>query len=637
MIDQLDNLTARFDKDKVNITISDRTYCMSGAFPSSIQVGDMEILAAPIGLRAKFDGQEEPWDLPHTVFVSNDGEQLVYTAQQAAGNTALNARIKVEQDGLIWIDMMMIPFGRWITYHRQEDLTLPRLNSLKLEIPLTTEAAELYHYWPILSSGIDQTAQINNSGAVPAEGFAIPLKPTLWLGKEECGLAFYMESMKNAQPADPEKFFCVRREGNAVILSIDLLDSMPKSWQNRRDSWSDPLEPVEFSFGMQATPVKPYKRLKDFEHVMCREWYDLDHFTDEEMDQYAAELESLGVKWHSMHEAWTMIQNYGLSWDEDYFRKLVNTLHRHGIKVMAYFGYEFSTMVPSWFEKKDLYLLKAANGRLRGGWQRLPHQRDYMVCYAGGYSEEVLERVAHVLDDYGVDGIYTDGTYVPWECANEAHGCGYRDENGVLHETYPMRKVREHVKKLYKIVHDRGGIIEAHMSSCCAPMLLAFADTYFDGEHIQELYAENTAEIMNTAAMRSEFSGHNFGLPFQFLSNTDTYLKGCGIMLLHNAVTKVYGDNPTARLQEAAVLWKIMDDFGADDARFVGYWKDECPVHSDTEHVLASAWIGEKGILIVIVNLTGKQTAVHISVGEETRELIVEPLIPYFEIFSEKG
>ena len=329
-----------------------------------------------------------------------------------------------------------------------------------------------------------------------------------------------------------------------------------------------------------------------------------------------------------------MIQNYGLAWDEEHFKSVVNALHNAGIKVMVYFGYECSTMVPSWFEKKDNYLMKAPDGRIRGGWQRLPHQRDYMVCYAGDYSEIMLERVAYVMDEYGVDGIYTDSTYIPQDCANESHGCGWRDENGQLHTSGPVRKLREHVKKLYEVVHSRGGIVEAHQSSCCSPMLLAFADSYFDGEHIQHLFASQSGSFMNTGAMRSEFTGVNFGVNFQFLSITKTYLEGCGIMLLHNSSTKVYGNNVMDRLKEASEIWRTMDNFGADTAAFTGYWQEGCPARADTDGVLVSAWSKPGATLAVAVNMTGQPQTASVYCVSDSRSLELAPLKPVFIEFS---
>ncbi len=631
----LKRLSAEYHDNKVYVSVSGRDYTMHGAFPSSIEVGGEEILAAPVCLRAEYSGRSEAWDEPHIVKVSQSAQETLYTVQQSAGNAFMNARVKIEQDGLVWIDMMMVPFGRWITYRRGEDLTAPTLTSLKLEIPLKRETAELYHYWPILASGIDQTAQINNSGALTEEGLSLPVKPVLWLGREEKGFAFYMESPKNTQPKDMNSVYSVRTEGDTVYITIDLLDSMPCDWaKNGPDSWYTPLEPVEFSFGMQATPVKPYVRNKEFERVFHRNWEDVAMIPEEELAGYARSLKEYGVKWHTFHEDWSMIQNYGLAWDEEHFRRVVNALHAQDIKVMVYFGYECSTMVPSWFEKKDNYLMKAPDGRIRGGWQRLPHQRDYMVCYGGDYSEVMLERVAYVMDNYGVDGIYTDSTYIPQDCANESHGCGWRDENGELHTSWPVRKLREHVKKLYEVVHSRGGIVEAHQSSCCSPMLLSFADSYFDGEHIQHLFASQSGSFMNTGAMRSEFTGVNFGVNFQFLSITKTYLEGCGIMLLHNGCTKVYGSNGMERVKQASEIWNIMDSFGTDDARFDGYWQESCPVVSDQEGVLVSAWTRHDGsVLAVAVNMTEETATVGLNAGEKKRSIEIAPKIPVFVQF----
>jgi len=628
----LKRLSAEYQKEKVYVGVSGREYTMKGAFPESIKVEGKEILAAPIALRAKYSGGEQPWDEPHIVKVGQSAQETLYTVQQSAGNAFLNARVKIEQDGLIWVDMMMVPFGRWITYRRGEDLTVATLTSLKLEIPLKKEVAELYHYWPILASGIDQTAQINNSGALTEKGLSLPVKPVLWLGREEAGFAFYMESPKNTQPADKDKVYSVRTEGDTVYITIDLMDSMPRDWARyKQDSWYTPLEPVEFSFGMQATPVRPYVRNKEFERVFHRNWKDVSSMSEQQLAEYCLALKKYGVKWHTFHEDWSMIQNYGLAWDEEHFKSVVNALHNAGIKVMVYFGYECSTMVPSWFEKKNNYLMKAPDGRIRGGWQRLPHQRDYMVCYAGDYSEIMLERVAYVMDEYGVDGIYTDSTYIPQDCANESHGCGWRDENGQLHTSWPVRKLREHVKKLYEVVHSRGGIVEAHQSSCCSPMLLAFADSYFDGEHIQHLFASQSGSLMNTGAMRSEFTGVNFGVNFQFLSITKTYLEGCGIMLLHNGCTKVYGSNGMERVREASEIWETMDDFGTDDARFDGYWQESCPVKSDHEGVLVSAWTNHNGdVLAVAVNMTEEKQQVRVTGMDMIHVVDIEPKIPKF-------
>ena len=107
----LKRLSAEYQKEKVYVGVSGREYTMKGAFPESIKVEGKEILAAPIALRAKYSGGEQPWDEPHIVKVSQSAQETLYTVQQSAGNAFLNARVKIEQDGLISVQFLAPPQG----------------------------------------------------------------------------------------------------------------------------------------------------------------------------------------------------------------------------------------------------------------------------------------------------------------------------------------------------------------------------------------------------------------------------------------------------------------------------------------------------------------------------------------------
>ena len=200
-------------------------------------------------------------------------------------------------------------------------------------------------------------------------------------------------------------------------------------------------------------------------------------------------------------------------------------------------------------------------------------QRDYTVCYKGDYSDTMIERVKFVMDVLKVDGIYTDGTYVPWECANENHGCGYRDKEGKLHYSYPIFAVREHVKKLYQAVHEREGIIDTHQSSCCLMATLAYADSYFDGENIQGMLREDISKL-RLDTFRAEFTGNNMGIPCNFISYTDeryTLRMIAGITLLHNVYPRA---NRIEDIDFISNIWKIYDSFGVQEAQWCPYWQN---------------------------------------------------------------
>lgn len=270
----------------------------------------------------------------------------------------------------------------------------------------------------------------------------------------------------------------------------------------------------------------------------------------------------------------TVIQNWGRPQDEERFKKFVEKCHGLGMKVMVYFGYEYSSLVPEFYDNARDYLIRTPDGSFTGGWQRKPWQRDFMVCYGGGYSDEMIKRVEHVMDDYGVDGIYTDGTFVPWECANEAHGCGFRDENGQLHPTFPLLAVREHVKKLYEAIHKRGGILDTHQSSCCIMPTLSFCDSYYDGENIQGLL-KNNPEVMTPDSFKAEFFGYNLGIPCNFIAYSgENYPMSypAGFSLVHNVFPR-----PSQRwdLPYMAEIWKLFDEYELNDAEWTPYFKNE--------------------------------------------------------------
>lgn len=619
-----------FDNGMAQLRFSGRTYDMRGAFPASITVAGQEILAAPIGLRAGFSGREGVWhDLSGHVY-EQGAEEAVYSAREGTENILLNARVRVEHDGLVWLDMAIIPFGRW---RGGLENIKPRLTGLQLDIPLKREVAQLFHFWPNQEDGIVQVHDVCNSGALPADGLRLPFKPCVWLGREEAGLAAYIETDEHIEVSDRDSIWQVTMNGDAATLSLHLLDAMPRVWQGREDQWGDPLMPLCFSIGLQATPVKPFQVPQQFDrcfHTDARRVYAMD---TAELDEHFQKLAALGVKWRTLHEDWSDIQNYGQPPDADKLRLIIQTAHRHGIKMMTYFGYEMSSLAPQWVEKSDDWLIRMKGGTWAGGWQRMPWQRAYMVCYHSGYSQVQLDRVAHAMDTYGIDGVYVDNAYIPWGCANAKHGCGYTDADGDRHHTFPLQALRAHVKKLHALVHARGGIVEAHQSGSVIPMLLAYADSTFDGEQIQDEFAQDAARYALEGAIRSEFTGRPLGVPMQFLQIAEDYTKGSSLMLLFNVLSKAYNRQGIERAEQASRIWRTLDAFGAENAAFRSYWQG-APVTADNPHVLCSVWEKDGSALAVAVNLGKAAVDCVLSGYGQTKSVHAEPLAPVFVAFD---
>lgn len=569
------------------------------SFPTRVVTQEEDILYAPVKFVPVFGDKEEEWKDFSALEFSKDDEKAVFITSSTAGNVVLNSTVTVEYDGFVKIDLKVMSY--W-SFSKENE---PKLTGLYMDIPVKKEYAALMHYWPNDKQSIIPNGKVMNSGKTV--DMVLPFKPYVSLGNNEVGLGVFCgESTKNFVLDDEDKCILITDMGDYVNIRLRILDYMAENWQGRRDKWTKTLKPLTYTVGFHATPVKPMRK---GDEVYKMTQMDKGAKTFQETGKidydFLEKIKKADVKWLILHEAWTAVQNFGMPYNEEIFKKFVEECHGRGIKVMVYFGYEYSTYHPQWNEKAEDYLIKTVDGEFTGGWQRLPHQRAFMVCYNGDYSDVMIERVKYVMDELGVDGIYTDGTYVPWECANTNHGCGYTDSKGTLHTTIPLLAVREHVKKLYEEVHKRGGIIDTHQSSCCIMPTLAFCDSYYDGESIQGNLKKEDMSFLNMDSFRAEYMGHNFGIPANFIAYTmdkDRPMSALSsLTLLHNVHCRpvaIHREDDVNDLEYVSKIWKIFDDYKLNDAEWHPYWKNEI-VKADGENAYVSCYEGEKGLVAV--------------------------------------
>ncbi len=602
------------EKTKITAEVWNRTVEFDKSiFPTSVKVAGKEILYAPIRLNAEFSDIKGEWDKHEVIFIEKNEEKAVYTVTQTAENLIVNATVTIEFDGFIKVDFQLLPFWTFC------DDNKPRLTHLSLDIPVKNEFSTLMHYWPNCESGVCLSQKVINSYATPNGESSFMFKPYLWTGWEYGGFGFICESDKGFEIDDKNKCMTITRTDEYTNMHIAILDNMPLDWQDRADDWGNTIKPICFSFGFQATPVKPFNE-KHLEEWRAFHLYDVPKYPIFEKvmgngDTLIEKIAESGAKWIILHEDWTVIQNYGLPENEGKFKTFVKDCHNLGLKVMTYFGYELSTLYPYFNDVCDEYLNKNTKGNFVGGWQRPPMQRDFTVCYNGPYSDVMIERVIHVMDNYGVDGIYTDGTYVPWECANEAHGCGYRDNNGELKYRYPVFAVREHAKKLYSEVHKRGGIIDTHQSSCCLMATLGFADSYFDGENIQT-FINDDIKNLKMVAFRAEFLGLNMGIPCNFITYISMELIA-GITLIHNVYPRA---NNIKDLPYISHIWKTYDNFGTASAQWIPYYENS-EITTDTENTYISYYKRDGKLLLVVTSYDEKCECLEIKLDKEYKAI----------------
>lgn len=594
-------VTARADPGGAEVATWGRKHRFANsALPTSVTTGDREILAAPIRLIGQSNDRPIEWKRGGNLLLRADESHAIISGWQAGDDLIVNTTTRVEFDGLLRVDLVVLP----------QHKTSAKLSRLWLEVPLRRDGVGLFHYFP------GKWGSSMNSGELPAAGLALPFKPLVWLGREDGGLAWFAESDRGWQPQDPGRAIEVIPGDADVILRVRLLDSAARL-------------PITVTFGFQATPVKPWP--KDFHewrfwHVpqlgvgstlpVPKEWW-LCHraFPDHDPLPTLDRAAQLGAKTAVFHEDWAPIQNYPLTTPEAEFKQIVAACHKRGMKVLVYHGYEFSPLAPEWAELHDEVLVKNAKGEITPGWYRHPEQRDFKVCYNSVWADRLADGIETARNRYGYDGLYLDGTVEPWACCNERHGCGYRASDGSLKPTYPIFAVRHFMQRLYGMFHPRGGLISAHQSTCCATPTLAFAHSYWDGE--QFAGGELSGDVLKNLPLgtfRAEFMGRNFGIPCEFLAYERppqwTMEHALAVSMLHDVRVRPCG---IAALAKMSPIWDAMTRFGADGAEWHPYWEPEPLATAQPKSVKISLYHRPKSkgvegrMLLVVSNLSPDQ------------------------------
>lgn len=577
------------DKNSVSASVWGRTYRFQNSpLPSSITTLGNELLASPMRLVGQTDAGNLTWAQSGVEVWEQSDEQATLLGWLQSDAIIANFIVRTEFDGLVRVDLRLVPLPQ----------PKAKLQKLWLEIPLQKERATLFHYWT------GRWGSAENSGAVPENGFTLPFKPILWLGWEDGGLTWFAESDKGWQVAEANRAIEVVPNGNAIIVRIHLLDSPPQKL------------PLSFTFGIQATPVKPMP--KDFhEWRICHgAFYGMEQqlVTSGAKETVLDKAARLGVKTLVFHEHWTPVQNYWRTNREAELRRLIDACHKRGIKLLLYFGYELSTLAPEWNEVAEKVLVKSPTGGLAGGYYRQPPQRDYIVCLNSEWGERLLDGIVSAIERYGFDGVYLDGTIEPFACANELHGCGYRAADGSLRVTYPIFAVRNFMRRLYEALHPKGKLINAHQSTYCGTPTLSFVHSYWDGEQFGggEL-AKDPLQKLPLASFRAEFMGKNFGVPCEFLVYERppdwTIDHALAFTMLHDVRVRPLGFGEM--LEKMAAIWDAMTKFGVSEAEWHPYWRNSEFVQVKPESVKVSGYRrvvnGQAQWLLVVSNLSATE------------------------------
>lgn len=595
----------------------------------SIKISGEEILASPMRIVMSEDGEASVFDdnYPENESESfiqyrRDDEAMIMGCKQSE-RFILDFVNKISFDGHIDVSLRLMTRGRTVKEGFGLVTKKPLqyiLDNLWLEIPIKKEFAAMYQMSPnsplYLENGSEtSTSHTSSSGKLPEMGFSTPFKSHFWIGDDERGIGFMSESLEGRILNDENRAMEVICEKDATILRVRLLDSHPHSWDGDVAKGLSTFMPISFGFAFMATPIKPFPKnpyIHKAFHIDCGIKVKGNYKDFFAQDNRFDLLVEKGVDTLILHEKWNKEQNwFDISeYTAEQLKFIVDNCHSRGIKVLVYFGYEISTLSPIW-HKLDSSLLKGSYD-YSGSWWRVPFQRAHRVCYASEYAEIFAAGVENVLEKYNIDGIYLDGTARPWPCGNQAHGCGWVDENGNIQPTYPIGAIRELFIKLYHIVKKRGGTINLHSSSIINYAVAGFVDQHWQGETLQYDFIKGNLEDMALDYFRAEMSGRNIGVPVEFIAYENRPLwnfeNAVAFSILQGILPRPNDiDGP---LNLMSRIWKIFDTFPIEKSRWMPYYKNNIKTSSDkikVSYYKYTSISGKTELLMFVVNISSKK------------------------------
>lgn len=586
-----------------------RSYDINGMpFPVGVQSAGRELLAAPIRAIARTADGEVTWTTLASVLMDQSPERVRLRTSASGNGLDLSALLTLEYDGMLRADCSL------------SSRTATMLQSLSVDIPFAAADATLYYYFPDLSG----SWEAHQPGAVPDAGVSMAFNPTVWLGNEERGLQWFAESAHNWRPADPAGAIQIIRDGGQTVLRLNVIGEpvrLDPASESSELAGEAPVSKLTYTFGLQATPVKP--RFPDAWDYRSTTLFTPVYSEAEPGPDGRSTLDKMaqaGVRTLSLMD-WTDILCYNEPTEPEKLRHFVAECHKRGIKVLVYFGFQVSDAAPeferyfedavNWSEPRPYsYVYNLDN------YPPKPVQTVYRVCYQSLWQDFIVAGTAKLIDEYDIDGVYLDGTAMPLACHNSHHGCGYIDEAGLWHPTHPVFEGRETLRRLYHVIKSRkpDGQINLHNSSFMVPPCAAWVTSLWDGEQLSTTPGRLMPERMPLDYFRTEFMGHQWGLAQEFLEYVlpYPYQTEWGLTLLHDVPLRPYGTED--QLPFAAAIWRLLDDFGREEAQWLPYWSNGDYVDVAPTEAKASIYLHPRnGALLVIDNYQNEPADVTVS------------------------
>lgn len=554
-----------------------RAYTLApGPFPQQIQSNGGPLLAGPVELQVTTGSQAVTWDKRRLQVQRRSATEVAFTGSAVAGSLRLAVSGRIEYDGMCWFDVALAgPAGAAV-------------DRIALEVPVGADAAR---FW----QGVFTRPREKQAGDLPDRDGTLldeAFLPALWLGSDDRGIQWFTESSEPWD--DPTRKGSVRlvREGDRVALRVEPVASglrLEKPWR--------------FSFGLQASPVRP----------VVPDW---------RRYRFSGVPGTTHLIWANKKDmVWF---GYPRARDPEALTAQAAALHKRNVRVIPY-------------STPFLLSIESPESRLYGPeWLRVGEgdSGSSDVAAMGGCAQYVPPGARHYADfttwahqryvrETGFGGLYFDISGLS-PLDYEPAGCGYR-RDGVLIPTYPLLAKRELMKRMYVMLKEMSPdhSLVIHCSGQAVLPIHGFADVRAMGEDLGMRLAKKPSyhEILTEAEWRAIQCGHaygfsNFLLPMLKSAADDPIPmeQAMGLMLLYNMeLWPGYGhQDPQRRVRKAC------ERFGIIGAAFTPFWQPDLPVTASHPAVRVSLYRHPGRAMLVLVNKAAEPVTATLSLDAAT-------------------
>ncbi|MBO4646783.1 MAG: hypothetical protein J5806_01340 [Lentisphaeria bacterium] len=401
--------------------------------PKQIIANGTPLFSAPPALKVKLNGKVCAADdlKMKTTRVRDDRVDMEFSGTVGNDRLKLSGKVTLEYDGFLWYSLDLSPLGKG---------------------PVTIERAVLeFPFAP----GIGESVYLHNfkrdniAEKIGDKPKSYANYPSLWIGNLDVGFAFMTESFRYWSNPGKECYH-VRKTGSGRTLEVSLIGKTVKLGS-----------PVHYEFGLHSNPVKPLpKQFRSWRLFPFKPWTIMHPWQiDKKIKKYPG--------WPGFY---TPIHT-----SMEDFRREVKRFTDQGAIFTLYVNPLLVS--PDSTEYKIFWR----------DWEN-PYN-GYPECPNSSFTDFTVWYVAQHIKYGNLTSVYVDSMGAV-NCYNPRHGCGYRDEKGEVCLTYPIRGMRNYMKRLYSLLHADGrdhrkNLLWAHTSARNCLAFSAFLDFQCAGEEVE--------------------------------------------------------------------------------------------------------------------------------------------------------